>query len=358
VPLVWIVAGVAALAAGIQAAEGGTESAGQRLRELANQRVAPRILSTAGRDEMHSHPADPYLPIQVARGLVLTQPRLALRYLNRALWLDPRSGAAHLLTGRALLRLGHARQAALHYRAAVRWDPTEARLVAREVATFVRDPNLALRLVPCGEGALVVLRALSEAYLDRGDAETAVTLARALARRNDAGSPQKAFLVRVLVGVGRPEEAISLARTTHGKEGQCEAALWESVALENLGRGQEGRSVLRAAARECPDNPGIRERLVLVAVDTGDFATAEEALAMYRGVVGASDDAIAQASYLEGRMEAARHRDARAAAAFTRAAELAPRNPTYLEAASRSWEGLGRADRAEPLRRALSRLPR
>jgi len=358
VSIAWLLAGAVALLAGFFAAERGHEAEGRRLSRMASAGQSPGSISARGRAAMRAHPADAYLPIQVARGLIRTRPRTALRYLNRALWLDPRSGPAHLLTGRALLRLGRAGQAVLHYRAAVRWDPVESRTVAREVASLVRDRNLVLRLVPAGDGGLAVLRALAEAYLEREDLETALDLARVLLRRSGSGSIESAFLARVLVGAGRPLEALPLARSTRGKDGQCEAALWESVAFDALDRHSEGREVLRWAARECPDEPRLRERLVLVAIEARDFRTAEQALAMYRGVVGATDEALAQGYYLEGLLETARHMEARAAAAFQLAAELAPDRPVYLVSARDAWERIGRTDRAEPLRRALSRLQR
>jgi tetratricopeptide (TPR) repeat protein len=350
-----LVVAVAAVIAGTFSFRHGYETEGGRLLALVERRVARDRLVTDGRRMIRAHPADAYLPIQVARGLVRMEPSEALGFLNRALWIDPRSPAAQLLTGRALHRLGHEQQALLHYRAAA-WDAKIAGAIASEAILLMRSPDAAIHFVPSGEGGLAVFRSLSQLYLNRAEGESALLLARELARRSHRSPSAMAFLARILVATGHFEEAIAAARGARGTDHECAAASAEAEALRLLGRLPAGAAVLNRATQRCPDDLGLREQLLAQAVERRDWPRAERALAAYRGVAEDTDPAVARGAFLEGALERARGRHAHAAAAYQRAADLAPDNPDYLREALGSWERIGRQDRVDAARRTLDQM--
>lgn len=92
---------------------------GKRLQAAINRGDKPVGALKATREAIRRHPADFYLHHLAGVAALNVVGELPLRHFNRALYLNPRSGATQRQVGRALWRLGFPHQALVHYAAAI-----------------------------------------------------------------------------------------------------------------------------------------------------------------------------------------------------------------------------------------------
>ena len=243
---------------------GGSERA---LREALERGVPPAELRARFLETADRHPAHWPLYALAAESAARPggDPREALAFVNRALFLHPFHGASHRAAGRALLRLGARDQAFGEYRlAASARDPgalEEAIALARttsERVSLTPDPVHALRVSHAltsrrdPAAALDYLRAVQQRFFDAPALEQAhLAIAEArlhLAARDldqagdacerarilapDALEPGLAR-AELLRAMGRPDEAIALLEGLVGRHpGRVELGL--ALAREHL----------------------------------------------------------------------------------------------------------------------------
>jgi hypothetical protein len=145
------------------------------------------------------HPAD-YLPYAIVGDrLAEARDERALRWLNRAMILNPTHPGPHLVAARALRASGHAAQALVEYRAGLARQPRQG-------------PAILVELVQSYPDAAALLQAMP----DRPDYHSA--------------------LVAALAAAQRPQQAEEVARLAHGRWPRDPAALTHLVALAQARR--------------------------------------------------------------------------------------------------------------------------
>ncbi len=140
VPL-WPVA-AALVVVGVLGVWRGSDSAGDadaRLDALAVKQLPAARLQEAALVEIDAHPSDYFLYDLVATAwMAEREPRPALAFANRALWLYPNDSNAHFVAARALRQLGKRSQALLEYRLAIATSTDSTKLLA-EAAAYAKD---------------------------------------------------------------------------------------------------------------------------------------------------------------------------------------------------------------------------
>ncbi len=147
--------------------------ADRALDQLATAPATAEAIEATGRRLAIDHPADPLLPLNVANRLaqlpVVPLDR-TLRWINRALALDPTGGAAHLLAARVLDTAGRPDQAAVEFRLTLQRMPWARGRLLDEILRRFRAPRHLAQAVPATpEGH----RWLVTALLGAGDGEHA-----------------------------------------------------------------------------------------------------------------------------------------------------------------------------------------
>lgn len=113
------VGGLALATLGVFGVRYDLRTEGQQIQAAINRGDKPKQALKASRDAIRRHPADFYLHHLAGVAAMNVVGELPLRHFNRALYLNPRSGATQRQVGRALWRLGFPRQALVHYTAAI-----------------------------------------------------------------------------------------------------------------------------------------------------------------------------------------------------------------------------------------------
>jgi tetratricopeptide (TPR) repeat protein len=229
--------------------------------------------------ELDHHPAD-YLVFLAAAARVsgppLWDPGRALRWANRAVYLNGASFEAHIATGRILRRMGRPRQALLEYRLAARRKPQALERVFDELATL---PDAARAMREIAENPEDRHR-LAEWALGKGRPAEAAALAAEMLRSNPEDAAALGGAARAALALGRREEAIALARRLEGISGhEARAAMIAGDAHRASGRLIEALSAYERARRV---NPRLGEAYVQIAsahLARGAPAAAREALA-------------------------------------------------------------------------------
>ena len=139
----WAVAPGLVLVGGLGAWRGldSVTAADQRLYALAKGNTHAKQLQEAALKEIDAHPADFFLYDIVAAAWVAEgEPREALAFANRALWLFPNDSAAHLVAARSLRALGKRSQALLEYRLSAQSGagPDD---ILREATRYAKDAD-------------------------------------------------------------------------------------------------------------------------------------------------------------------------------------------------------------------------
>lgn len=246
----WLVAALVAVVGGVGAWRGmdSLTAADDRLYALAKARTPAPALQEAALAEIDAHPADYFLYDIVAAAWVAEgDPRIALAFANRALWLFPNDASAHLVAARSLRALGKRSQALLEYRltAETGGDATAA---FREAGTYAKTADElwtltggAMRWVlPVAANARstelstqLLLRAAAELAAEPGVQEVvlgAVKNLTALGRLPDARE-----VLEKAQGALPPSAALSLARA-HLERASGDTAAVEKALDDGLKR--------------------------------------------------------------------------------------------------------------------------
>ena len=190
---------------------------------------------------MARHPAEPWLPFRAGVALVRRhQPQPALRYLNRALQLDPTAWRPHGVIAEGLWDLGRRSQAVLEFRLAY----VGANFHPSIVRALIAHPGLAsdenLLLFGCDDPA--VLSHLALTLEELGHDEAALQLAHRLVELRPADSAARRLVARAALRKGHYLEA--LAETDHLEPGDVEGALLRVDALLAVQRFKETEALL------------------------------------------------------------------------------------------------------------------
>jgi len=113
------IGGIGLASLGVAGVRFDLRTEGKRLQAAINRGDNPVQTLKATREAIRRHPADFYLHHLAGVAALSVVGELPLRHFNRALYLNPRSGATQRQVGRALWRLGFPHQALVHYAAAI-----------------------------------------------------------------------------------------------------------------------------------------------------------------------------------------------------------------------------------------------
>lgn len=336
---------VPALALGLLTAWRGPEAvAAQADAAIADLHAAERDVVERARAHAVAHPADHLVAYAAARRLAETGEAdlsTVMRWINRALYLHPTGGDAHLLAARVLARNGRAAQAAVEYRLALEAMPWREGALIREAAGALGSPGDLARAVPATsrarlrlgnvlleQGRPADLRRLADdlAFAAPDDADVRELRARACAALKDVGCAEAE--AAWLIAHRRPMVGHGLKALLAASRGDAEAAHAALAAMGDASR--RDASALRLA--------------VDVHVRLRDVAAAREAVdALWR--VAADDAESAAALATQGHVEARIGEPEAALRAYEQALALNPR-PAYAAAAVRVARKLGRHDHA------------
>lgn len=233
---VGLVAVAGALAAvALVAARAGDLS--RDLREVRRLAVGPPAELTPFVDvAMGRHPAEPWLPFRAGVALVAHhQPQAALRYLNRALQLDPTAWRPHQAIAEGLWDLGRRSQAVLEFRLAyvgAGFHPSVVRALLAHRG-LAGDDNL----LQFGCDDPQVLAHLAPALQELGRDESALRLTRRLVELRPDDEGARRLLSHAALRRGHFDEALKEAARLPSRD--VEGALLRVEALRGLDREKE-----------------------------------------------------------------------------------------------------------------------
>ncbi len=316
--------------------------AGQARAALADLNAAePEDVETLARTKVADHPASYLLPLATANKLATKEGQTArpLRWLNRALYLYPKGGKAHLLTARVLSRSGRHSQAAVEYRLAIETQPWVANRIIQELAARLPKAEHLARAVPPTAQAR---RPLGNALIARGRHKTARRVVeRLLLEAPDAGELHT-LRARTcdLEGDEACVKSASAWLNEHGRT--ATAAIF--VSRQQLRAGQPGAAAktLQAAEASGRGNADFQRAAAELYAQLGDAPATSAALDRLWKLVGATPHRGAAVLGLRGRLESSLGRPPAAWRAYEQAYNLAPR-PTYALGAVREGERAGRS---------------
>jgi tetratricopeptide (TPR) repeat protein/uncharacterized membrane protein YidH (DUF202 family) len=312
----------------------------------AEDRLAVRARGNAAalRDEARAlvdrHPADAVL-YRIAGWTEATrpggQPRIALAWLNRALFLQPLDPDTHRVVARALFQLGAPAQALVEERLALE-SGAESAVVLAEALPRARDVDALWNLV--GDTPAHVDLLVTELWARGRNDDARGLLDRALL--TFGGRPEAATLTvtaaRVRLGTGDPAGALVLLEEAEQK-GQ-EVALPRAEALAALGRRRDAIRTLESAIARKPGDPEIGFTLASLLVAEGRPALARAALERLQPFVGGG--ARTRLILAEADTYRAEGRYGRALDLVQTAMRLSPGEPGLHRQAAELYEGLKR----------------
>jgi len=308
------------------------------------QMAAPAHREQA-RSLVDRHPADAVL-YRLAGWTEATrpggQPRLALAWLNRALFLRPLDPDTHRVVARALFQLGAPQQALV-----------EERLALESGADTATVLNESLPRAPDAE-ALWALVGDTPAHVD-----VLVTALWAKGRRDDArelldravetfeGRPEAAALIvtaaRLRLEAGDAAGALELLQQAE-RAGQ-EVALTRAGALVALGRRREAIQVLESAIARHPSDPELAFALAGNWLGENKPALARAALERLKPFLSGPGQRI-QLLLAEAQTYRVEGRAVRALDLVQNAVRLAPTDPGLHHQAAELYESMQRPDEA------------
>jgi serine/threonine-protein kinase len=264
------------------------------------------------------HPGDYWANFALGDALWKQDAREAIRYLQAAIAIRPRSSIAHQALGTALRKAGRVEDSIEAYRQAVLVEPDFAEAHGRLGLTLLKYagnedeaiPELreAIRLNPELAWAHQVL---GIALKDDGRVAEALEVQRETVRRDPRSGLAHQSLGDCLQILGRDREALVAFRTAVELEALPVHHFDLGSCLARLDELEEAELQLRRAIELDPtfEAPKAALRFVLVRVGRGD-----EALALFRGAIEARRaDSLAWDGYAELCAYLGRHDDYRAA---------------------------------------------
>jgi tetratricopeptide (TPR) repeat protein len=293
-----------------------------------------------------SHPSS-YYPYAMMANLHSRKggdPRQALAFVNRALWLRPGLSDAHRSAARALLRLGMRNQAFGEYRLAARGAQAQEALdEAARVAANVEELISAMPPEPSRVGSM------AEHLLRWGRADDALGLlewATVELEEKPGMASVWAQLASARKTKGQWEGALAAAREAEKREPTgLSPLLLRAEVLWQMGNRQEATALLHDSALAHPGEMELAFALVEKFLADGKMHRALEVLQRARPFASRNEDKGRLLS-LEGRSYEAMNRPAKAAAAFETVARLEPKSPTPHYSLARAYEAMGRPEEA------------
>jgi len=319
----------------------GADSAGRaEARLAAHARGNAAALRDEARALVDRHPADAVL-YRIAGWTEATrpggQPRVALAWLNRALFLQPRDPDTHRVVARALFQLGAPAQALVEERLALESGAGSAAVLADALP---RAPDVDALWNLVGETPSHVDLLVTELW-NRGRHDDARGLLdRALL--TFTGRPEAAGLTvtaaRVRLGTGDPAGA--LVFLDEAEQNGQDVALPRAEALAALGRRRDAIRTLESAIARKPGDTEIGFTLASYLVAEGRPALARAALERLQPFVGGSGRT--RLILAEADTYRAEGRYGRALDLVQTAMRLSPGEPGLHRQAAALYEGLRR----------------
>jgi tetratricopeptide (TPR) repeat protein len=291
----WWAAGTAALLLLTAATAGSVvwseEQDLQRLNALLT--ASPRnAIGSAAEPLLRRHPSDHLLPLTVARHLAQTgEPRQAMRWINRAMFLAPQSSYPHRLAARILWRLGARQQALLEYRLACEARISETGHIGGEV--LARGATLEELSRLAGEVSGVRLR-LAQMLIARG---APALVLKVLGPVDTLGTPREVGLAgSAMLRMGDRAGAHKVLKRLHQLPGGSKEYWWLRIQLAQDEGGDE--AALREIDR-ATEAIGTTTRLL------GERARRELALRRWSEAAASAESLLRHAS--SGRIRARGH---------------------------------------------------
>lgn len=301
------------------------------------------------------HPADFLIPLRSASQHHARRWPGGAAWLNRALWLRPRSGDAHVVAARMLTAAARFRQAVLELRLAARHDPA---LVGEAAATILTRADLLGQVVADLPGAdaddVRLLDRLAESLAATEHRAEALAVDRRLLGVPAAASDRLRALRRARRAAGDDGTRLrELDAEVEILAGDTDPAWLLGVAelRRSAGRSAEARALVRTVARQPPADRAAASALVDELLALGQ---AEQAASWLESVVPGAL-APAEREHLLG-LVCSRTKDHRGALLhYNLAIQHSPASVEYtIDAALAARDAGDAATAAELARRALT----
>jgi len=280
---------------------------------------AVRALAVASIDR---HPADWVLYANVASDVARRgQPREALAWVNRLLFLRPADARAHVAAAQALLRLGAPLQALGELKSA--WALGDAEALELGVNVAVREGALD-RLLLERRGHLTALYRVLRRQGRVAEAVKLLDAAEFAASSDDVLTELRVLRVQHEVEVGQAEQALARwAELPEVERRSAELVMVRVQALTKLGRADEAIAELERLCNREPTNTAAAFALVAALEGQRKLAAARQVLARIRALAG-SQEVRAQTFQAEARLWMLEERWPRALDAWQTASRIEP----------------------------------
>lgn len=314
----------------------------QRLAKRLRADVPPSQHAAPIRAILARHPADYVLPLMAAEAELnhgAGDPRQALRWVNRGMYLAPEYAGAHRIAARALVRLGVIEQALLEYRLATAAEPAHARQIVSELYQATASLEAVERLARPEQPELVA--AVAAFLLRRDAAQPALQQLRAVLGDTPPAAPEQAQGPKSKAAA--PAELLLLRARAHAAlDERAKALAWSRAMQELYPRRVEGYT-LEARLQRDGDAPGralgalnrgvervadarsLLHRKARLELQTGALDAARRTLRALLQQSG-SAKSLARAYILGGDIHRAQGRLAAAIREYERARDMAPGN--------------------------------
>jgi tetratricopeptide (TPR) repeat protein len=337
----------------------GRDSAGE-----AEEELTARLKARAPLDEVRTlavrlidaHPADYLLYSLMGLGCATDpkgDPREALAFVNRALYLRPLDGPAHQVAARSLLRLGKRSQALHEFRLAADSGVTTA---YDEALKYAKDVDQVRSLVSAEPAPLEQMIGRLRAKGRAADADA--LLAWALVELKDRKDADGLWILeanRQRAKKDYPAALAALAEAEKRNPAGTPLGLSRAAVLSEMGKKDEAVALLQAMIVQHPDDVGLAFTLAEQLAAYRKFAQARETLARATPFLKSLDQRAALFA-MEGRMFAAEGRYAKALQAFQSAARVQPLAAGHQYSIAQMYEAMGKFPEASQAVRAGMRM--
>lgn len=293
------------------------------------------------------HPADYFLYEvvgQVYGAQKGADPKEALAFANRALYLRPIDAEAHRVAARALLRLGKKKQALLEYQLAHAAGAPEA---LREGLFVARGVEELLRLAPSEPARRHELVTLLRTHGRVEESNALLDLSL-----EELGKQPEAMELWLLSASYRLSlEEVEVAERL--QPGALRVQLTRASILSSTGKKDEAVGILHALVKSHPDSLELAFSLASYQLEAGKPRAAREALSRVSPFVS-DPNQRASLMLLEANAYEREGKPAKAIQSIQTAARLQPETPSHHYHAARLYEAMGRLpEAAEAVRAGL-----